>query len=262
MNFLSCFAVCLLGDVLSPTVFGQVEFDFPDKDVPVLRVDEYYREANKDKRPTMLLYSDGRVIRPVSDDEKDDYQCTLSPQKLQSVLKEIFTTQDFSTISEEKILDEVSTPRRRKRPSSTSFRVTTNTGQGTHAVSFGNSWLHDRLGLGRKRHEGDEHLQRFLDVEEACREISHLALVGGEKALQSATEQAQAKFKAVYPDGPTITDKHLFSVRLNSDGRVAVRFIVPRKIVEPDPVSVWVYRTKGKDELSVEIKVDVPRAIR
>ena len=90
-----------------------MDFSFPDEKVPVLKVEEYYDEANKDKRPMLLVYSDGRVIRPVSVLETEDYRFTLSKEKFKEVLAEIFDKNDFTTLSDEKILAEVSSPRRR-----------------------------------------------------------------------------------------------------------------------------------------------------
>ena len=251
-----CFAGLLFGLALSNTAVAQIDFSFPKDDVPVVRIDEYYSEANKDKPPMLFVYSDGRVIRSVSGKRQDDYGFTLSKKKFEKFLKEVFVTNDFATISDETIKKTLS-PR---RPARTSFRVTTNTADGSHVVSFGDSWLYDRLGLGRKRAKylTAEHLQRFLKVEDACRELASLALVGGEAAFQNAVERANMEFKKVYPDGPTITEADLFSVRLGKDGKVAVRFRVNKKIVGPHPVSVWVKKAKGESKASIEVKVDKP----
>ena len=264
-------AFVFLGVAFSRSAVAQIEFDFPESTVPVLRVDEYYNEANKDRRPMLLVYSDGRVVRAVSGVEADDYEFTLSESKFKKVLKQIFTDNDFATISDEKILDEISSPRRRKRPSRTSFRVTANTSEKSNVVDFGTSWVHDRLGLGRKRHPKAEQLQRFLRVEDTCRELSNLALCGGEEAFQDLVNSANAKFKEAYPKGPEIGDSDLFSVR-HKDGEVVVRFRVARKVVDPHPVSIWITKTKaevtkgedakGEDakeqKLNIEVKVDKP----
>ena len=249
-----CFAGLLFGLALSNTAVAQIDFSFPKDDVPVVRIDEYYSEANKDKPPMLLVYSDGRVIRSVSGKRQDDYGFTLSKEKFEKFLKEVFVTNDFATISDETIKNTLS-PR---RPARTSFRVTTNTADGSHVVSFGDSWLYDRLGLGRKRAKylTAEHLQRFLKVEDACREIANLALMGGEEAFQDTVKKASMEFKKAYPDGPAISDADLFSVRRGSDGKVAVRFRVDKKIVESDPVSVWVKKAKGDLEPSIEVKID------
>ena len=71
-------AFVFLGVAFSRSAVAQIEFDFPESTVPVLRVDEYYNEANKDRRPMLLVYSDGRVVRAVSGVEADDYEFTLS----------------------------------------------------------------------------------------------------------------------------------------------------------------------------------------
>ena len=231
--------------------------DFPEKDVPVLRVDEYYR-ANKERRPMLEVYSDGRVVRSVSEEKADDYKFKLSEAKFEKVLNEIFVKNDFTSISDKAIDKEVAPRHRKRRPSSTAFRVTTNTSNGSHVVEFGNSWVHDRLGLGRKRHPKAKQLQRFLKVEEACRELSNLALMGGEKAFQEIVKKANAKFGKAYPDGPAISEADLFSVRRNDKGEVAVRFRVAKKVVDAEPVSVWVRKNKGKEELGIEVKVDKP----
>ena len=246
----------IFGLAFSNVVVAQMDFSFPDEKVPVLKVEEYYDEANKDKRPMLLVYSDGRVVRPVSVLETEDYKFTLSKEKFRVVLAEIFDKNDFATLSDEKILAEVSSPRRAKRPPRNSFRVTVNTGEDSHVVSFGDTWLYDRLGLGRKRYPKAKQLQRFLEVEEVCRELSNLALMGGEKAFQETVKKANEKFKQAYPDGPAISEKDLFSVRRSDDGKVAVRFRVNKKVVAPDPVSVWVTTTKGEAEPTIKIKVD------
>ena len=261
-----CFATLIFVLGFSHDAAAQIEFDFPEAEVPVLRVDEYYKEANKDRRPMLLVYSDGRVVRPVSDVEADDYEFTLSETKFEKVLDNIFTTNEFTTISDEAILAEVSSPRRAKRPSPTSFRVTTNTSEGSHVVNFGNTWVHDRLGLGRKRHRDAQQLQRFLKVEEVCRELSNLALVGGEEAFQDTVQMANTSFKEAYPDGPEIGAANLFSVRRNDEGKVAIRFRVAKKVVDPNAVSVWITKTKGEaeesEELSVLVKIDKPLLLR
>ena len=246
----------IFGLAFSNEVVAQMDFSFPDEKVPVLKVEEYYNEANKDKRPMLLVYSDGRVVRPVSVLETEDYKFTLSKEKFKDVLAEIFDENDFATLSDEKILAEVSSPRRAMRAPRNSFRVTLNTGEDSHVVSFGDTWLYDRLGQGRKRYPDAKQLQRFLEVEEVCRELSKLALIGGEEAFQDTVKKVNEKFKQAYPDGPAISDKDLFSVRRNGDGKVAVRFRVNKKVVEPHPVSVWVTTNKGEAEPSIEIKVD------
>ena len=205
----------------------------------------------------LVVYSDGRVVRSVSDQTADDYKFTLSAPKFKEVLNEIFVENDFATLSDKKILAELSS-RRAKRPSSTAFRVTTNTSWGSHIVDFGNSWLHDRLGMGRKRYPDAKQLQRFLKVEEACRELSNLALIGGEKAFQDIVKKANMEFKEAYPNGPKIDADDLFSVRRNADGKVAVRFIVDKKVVEPHPVSVWLTKAKGEKEPVIKVKIDKP----
>ena len=126
-----------------------------------------------------------------------------------------------------------------------------------------NTWLYDRLGLGRKRakYQKAEHLHRFLRVEDACREVANLALIGGEDAFQDAVKKAGMEFKKSYPDGPTLSDSNLFSVRRGSDGKVAVRFRVDKTIVEPHPVSVWVRKGRDESDMSVEVKVDTPRLL-
>ena len=255
-----CFAALFFVLVFPHVALGQIDFNFPKEKVPVLRVDEYYSEANEERRPMLLVYSDGRVVRPVSVNKNDDYKFTLSEPKFKKVLNEIFIVNDFATISDETILGEISKPNRIKRPSSNTFRITTNNSKGSHVVDFGTTWVHDRLGLGRKRHMDAEQLQRFLKVEEACRELSHLALIGGEEAFQDVAIKANAKFAEAYPDGPEISDADLYSVRLNKEGKVLIRFMVASKVVERQPVSVWVTKTKGedKDELSIEVKVFEP----
>ena len=246
----------IFGLAFSNEVVAQMDFSFPDEKVPVLKVEEYYNEANKDKRPMLLVYSDGRVVRPVSVLETEDYKFTLSKEKFKDVLAEIFDENDFATLSDDKILAEVSSPRRAMRAPRNSFRVTLNTGEDSHVVSFGDTWLYDRLGQGRKRYPDAKQLQRFLEVEEVCRELSKLALIGGEEAFQDTVKKVNEKFKQAYPDGPAISDKDLFSVRRSGDGKVAVRFRVNKKVVEPHPVSVWVTTNKGEAEPSIEIKVD------
>ena len=264
-------AIILFGVAFSHSAVAQIVFDFPESKVPVLRVDEYYNEANKDRRPMLLVYSDGRVVRAVSELEADDYEFTLSESKFKKVLKQIFTDNDFATISDEKILEEISS-RRKKRPSRSFFRVTTNTSEASHIVDFGNSWVHDRLRMGRKRHPKAEQLQRFLRVEDTCRELSNLALSGGEEAFQNLVTSANAKFKEAYPKGPEIGDSNLFNVRRNKDGEVVVRFRVGRKVVDPHPVSIWITITKDEDakgedaeeeqKLNIEVKVDKPILLR
>ncbi len=259
---LLCFAALFFGVTFPQDGVAQIDFDFPDAKVPVLRVDEYYSEANKHRRPMLTVYSDGRVVRPVSDVEADDYEFTLSEEKFKEVLNDIFTVNDFATISDEAILAEVSSPRRAKRPSPTSFRVTTNNSEGSHVVDFGNTWVHNRLGLGRKRHPDAKQLQRFLKVEEVCRELSNLALVGGEEAFQDIVKKANSKFKETYEDGPEIGAANLFSVRQNKEGLVVIRFRVARKVVDPYPVSVWITKSKGEAEDLVEVKVEKPIQLR
>lgn len=254
------FPALLLGLMFCNLASAQIDFDFPKEGVPVLRIDEYYTEAKKDKRPMLLVFSDGRVLRSVSENEADDYEFTLSEQKFAQVLKQIFVVNDFATISDEKILDEIST-KRKKRPSRNTFRVTSNTAKGSHVVDFGTTWVYDRLGLGRKRYPNATELKRFLRVEDACREIADLALIGGEEAFQFIVKEARANFSKAYPDGPKITDTHLYRVRRNSDGDVSIRFLVAKKVVEPHPVSVWVTKVKGNDDLTIEVKIDAPRGL-
>ena len=245
----------IFGLAFSNLAVAQMDFSLPDEKVPVLKVEERYDEANKDKRPMLLVYSDGRVVRPVSVLETEDYKFTLSKERLKEVLAEIYDKNDFATLSDEKILAEVSS-RKAKRPARTSFRVTLNTAEDSHVVSFGDTWLYDRLGLGRKRYPDAKQLQRFLEVEEVCRELSDLALMGGEEGFQDTVKKANEKFKQAYPAGPAISEKDLFSVRRSNDGKVAVRFRVNKKVVEPDPVSVWVTTMKGEAEPSIKVKVD------
>ena len=249
-------SILIFGLAFSNVVVAQMDFSFPDEKVPVLKVEEYYDEANKEKRPMLLVYPDGRVVRPVSVLETEDYKFTLSKEKFKEVLAEIYDKNDFATLSDEKILAEVSSPRRAKRPARTSFKVTLNTAEDSHVVKFGNTWLYDRLGMGRKRYPNAKQLQRFLEVEEVCRELSNMALMGGEEAFQGVVKKANEKFKQAYPDGPAISEKDLFSVRRSDDGKVAVRFRVNKKVVAPDPVSVWVTTTRGEAEPSIKIKVD------
>ena len=115
----------IFGLAFSNLAVAQMDFSFPDEKVPVLKVEEYYDEANKEKRPMLLVYPDGRVVRPVSVLETEDYKFTLSKEKFKEVLAEIFKKNDFATLSDEKILAEVSS-RKAKRPARTSFRVTVN----------------------------------------------------------------------------------------------------------------------------------------
>ena len=124
---------------------------------------------------------------------------TLSKEKFKEVLAEIYDKNDFATLSDEKILAEVSSPRRAKRPPRNSFRVTVNTGEDSHVVSFGDTWLYDRLGLGRKRYPKAKQLQRFLEVEEVCRELSNLALMGGEKAFQETVKRRTRNLNRLTP---------------------------------------------------------------
>ena len=249
-----CFAGLFCGFVFADAAIAQIDFNFPKNDVPVVRVDERYSEANKDKRPMLLVYPDGRVIRPVSDKAEDDYTFTLSEKRFNEFLDTVLVKSSFATIPEETIENTLS-PR---RPARDSFKVSTNTADSSHVVNFGNSWLYNRLGTGRTRlkYAKAEHLQRFLKVEDACREIANLALVGGEEAFQDTVKKASMEFKKAYPDGPAISDADLFSVRRGSDGKVAVRFRVDKKIVESDPVSVWVKKAKGDLEPSIEVKID------
>ena len=104
----------IFGLAFSNVVVAQMDFSFPDEKVPVLKVEEYYDEANKEKRPMLLVYPDGRVVRPVSVLETEDYKFTLSKEKFKEVLAEIFKKNDFATLSDEKILAEVSS-RKAKR---------------------------------------------------------------------------------------------------------------------------------------------------
>ena len=59
-------SILIFGLAFSNVVVAQMDFSFPDEKVPVLKVEEYYDEANKEKRPMLLVYPDGRVVRPVS----------------------------------------------------------------------------------------------------------------------------------------------------------------------------------------------------
>ena len=246
----------IFGLAMSQLADAQMDFSFPSDKVPVLKVEESYSETNKEKRPMLLVYPDGRVVRPVSVLKTEDYEFTLSKEKFKEVLTEIFKTNDFATLSGEKILAEVSSRHKAKQSASHSFRVTTNTAESSHVVDFGTSWLYDRLRGGRKRYPHAKQLQRFLKVEDVCRELSDLALTGGEEAFQIIVKKANEKFKEAYPDGQAISDKDLFSVRRNEDGKVAVRFRFSQKNIEPHPVSVWVTTMKGEAEPSIEIKVD------
>jgi len=59
-------SILIFGLAFSNVVVAQMDFSFPAEKVPVLKVEEYYDEANKEKRPMLLVYPDGRVVRPVS----------------------------------------------------------------------------------------------------------------------------------------------------------------------------------------------------
>ena len=48
------FPALLLGLMFCNLASAQIDFDFPKEGVPVLRIDEYYTEAKKDKRPMLL----------------------------------------------------------------------------------------------------------------------------------------------------------------------------------------------------------------
>ena len=257
-----CFATLFLSVVFSHDAVAQIDFDFPEADVPVLMVYEYYTEAYGERRPTLLVYSDGRVVRPVTKNLVDDYEFTLSEQKFKDVLNKIFVEHDFETISDKAILEEIVSKRKLKRPSPSAFRVTANKSDSSHVVDFGNTWVHDRLGMGRKRYPDAEQLQRFLKVEEICRELSNLALVGGEEAFQDMVKKANSEFKEAYPDGPGIGAANLFSVRRTRNKSVTVRFRVGSKVVDPRPVSVWLTKTKDEGESSIEVKVDQPLQLR
>ena len=249
-----CFTALFCSVVFYNSAAAQIDFDFPDDDVPVLRVDEYYSEANKDKPPMLLVYPDGRVVRSVSALKTEDYECTLSADRFEEFLAVVFEDNDFATISEEEIKQSLSP----KREARTLFRVTTNTSKESHVVSFGDSWLYNRLVLGRRRYKKAEHVQRFLKVEDEVRELAGLALMGGEEGFQDTVKQASEKFQEAYPDGPAITDADLYSVRLNREGKVDVRFRVDKLVVDPDPVSVWVTKTKGEFDPSIKVKIDKP----
>ena len=258
-----CFVAVFFGLALSQShvTVAQTDFQLPGKEVPVLRVDDYYSEAKKDRRPMLSVFSDRRVIRSVSDNKDDDYEFTLSESKFKEVLNQVFVENDFATISDETIKYEIAPRNREMKPPRTTFRVTTNTSNGSHVVDYGSSWVHDRLGLGRKRYPNAKHLQRFLKVEEVVRELAGLALIGGEKAFEETVKKANAKFKESYAHGPEISAANLFSVRRSKDGKVAVRFRIERNVVNDHPVSVWVTKMKDAKEPSVEVKVDSPRLL-
>ena len=262
-RYLPLFSAALIfGLAFSHAAVAKTNFNFPEKEVPVLRIDEYYSEANKDKRPMLLVYPDGRVVRSVSNEQTDDFEFTLSESKFEQILNRVFVKNDIMTISDETIKNEISPRHRAMRPSRTTFKVTASTANGSHVINYGSSWVHDRLGLGRKRHPDAKHLQRFLRVEDTCRELANLALIGGEEAFQSTVKKANEKFKEAYPDGPGISDKDLFSVRRNKDGEIAIRFRIERKVVAVEPVSVWVRKPQSDQEPSIEIKADKPFLMR
>ena len=136
-----CFATLFLSVVFSHDAVAQIDFDFPEADVPVLMVYEYYTEAYGERRPTLLVYSDGRVVRPVTKNLVDDYEFTLSEQKFKDVLNKIFVEHDFETISDKAISEEIVSKRKLKRPSPSAFRVTANKSDSSHVVDFGNTWF-------------------------------------------------------------------------------------------------------------------------
>lgn len=251
-----CFTALFFGLAFSDAAVAQININLPEGDTPVVRIDERYTEEKKDKRPMLMVYSDGRVVRSISDNKEDDYEFTLSKEKFEKFLKAVFVDNEFETILEGTIKNTLS-PR---RPARNSFRVSTNTADGSHVVNFGDTWLYDRLGQGRKRakYQKAEHLHRFLRVEDACRKVANLALIGGEEAFQDAVEKANLAFKKSYPDGPALSNANLFSVRLGSDGKVAVRFRVGKRVVEPHPVSVWVKKGRAESDINVKVKVDKP----
>lgn len=249
-----CFTALFFGLAFSDAAVAQININLPEGDTPVVRIDERYTEEKKDKRPMLMVYSDGRVVRSISDNKEDDYEFTLSKEKFEKFLKAVFVDNEFETILEGTIENTLS-PR---RPARNSFRVSTNTADGSHVVNFGDTWLYDRLGQGRKRakYQKAEHLHRFLRVEDACRKVANLALIGGEEAFQDAVKKANMEFKKSYPDGPTLSNANLFSVRRGSDGKVAVRFRVGKRAVEPHPVSVWVKKGRAESDINVKVKVD------
>ena len=93
-----CFTALFFGLAFSDAAVAQININLPEGDTPVVRIDERYTEEKKDKRPMLMVYSDGRVVRSISDNKEDDYEFTLSKEKFEKFLKAVFVDNEFETI--------------------------------------------------------------------------------------------------------------------------------------------------------------------
>ena len=93
--------------LLAFTVVAQEQaYNFPeDPDVPVLKVQHLFRAEGGDTPPLILVYGDGRIVKPIADGE--DYEITIDQERLEALLNEIVVDNGFFEMESEDIKNEV-----------------------------------------------------------------------------------------------------------------------------------------------------------
>jgi len=265
MKEISAWMLFTLIAMLAVRADAQLVHNLPDDpNQHVLKVEEFYEEENNNSQPMILIYADGRVVKPVSSNEEDNFTITIEANRLNQLLKEIIEDNKFLDMEAEAIKDEVVSERKRKRlRSSFEFRIEMNLADKTHVVSVGNTWVYQRLLRGRTRHKDAKVFQRFLNVEELCRKISNWALVGGEASMQTIIEAANKKTQEKYPGAPEITESNILSLKAK-DGNQAIMYLGVAKTQATPPLHVIITKSKTKEketagDFEIELKINHPR---
>lgn len=246
--------------LLAFTVVAQEQaYNFPeDPDVPVLKVQHLFRAEGGDTPPLVLVYGDGRIVKPIADGE--DYEITIDQERLEALLNEIVVDNGFFEMESEDIKNEVVPERKRKRlrPGGFEFRVEMKLADREHVVSVGNSWVYKRL-KSRKKHANAAVFQKFLNVEELSNKLSNWALLGGEQAMQTIFEAANAKAQEEYPGAPRVSKADILSLK-SENGR-ATMYLNAKATAKTPALRVIVTKRQGEEDFDVEVELNKPRGI-
>ena len=258
MQFFSCLISLVVIFVSAVTAVAQPAYQYPDDpDVPVLKVNDVYRTGG-DSPPLVLIYGDGRIVKPVSDNPEQDFVITVDQERLNTLLSKIIEDNQFLEIDAEDIKDEVLTARKRSqlRPGF-DFRIELNLADQQHVVAVGHSWVYQRLSRGRTRHADAERFQQFLNIEELSIKLSRWAMIGGEEAMQTILEAANKKTQEEYPGAPKISEAKILSLK-SENGRAILQFGTP-KTGDIPALYVIVGKNKGEEDFDTVIKINKPR---
>jgi len=111
----------------------------------------------------------------------------------------------------------------------------------------------------RAKHADAEVFQKFLNVEELSHKLSHWALLGGEQAMQTIFETANAKTQEEYPGAPALSEADILSLK-SEDGRASM-FLNAKATGKTPALHVIVRKRKGEEDFDVELELNKPRSI-